>query len=156
MNKIAILLVLFLIVGLVNDGCAEDAYVKACKNCHFDEHGKMDKNCYDSYQQGGLSCIAATYPIATAKHSAGQCPQIDKCAGQLRTCMAAFNEFTDKENCEGGATGCFIDADHCIANAAFECGEKAGLQAVPCPTEIFLILSILVMAAWSSWLKNKK
>jgi len=156
MNKIAILFVLFLIVGLVSAGCAEDAYVKACKNCHFDEHGKMDKNCYDSYQQGGLSCIAATYPIATAKHSAGQCPQIDKCAGQLRTCVAAFNEFTDKENCEGGATGCFIDADHCIASAAFECGEEAGLQAVPCPTEMFLILSILVMAAWSSWLKNKK
>jgi len=156
MSKIYIVLGLLLIIGLVSAGCAEDAYLKACKNCPFDEHGKMDKNCYDSYQQGGLSCIAATYPIATAKHSAGQCPQIDKCVDQLRTCMAAFNEFTDKENCEGGAPGCFIDADHCIANAAFECGEKTDLQGVPCPADMFLIFSVFVMFAGSSWLNNRR
>jgi len=138
----------------VSAGCAQDAYIKACEHCHFDENGKMDKSCYDSYQQGGVSCIATNFPIATAKHAAGQCPQIDRCTEQLKACVAEFNDYTDKEKCNGLTFACFRDADHCIASASLECGEKVEMQ--PCQAAMFLIFSVFVMFAGSSWLNNKR
>ncbi len=151
MLKPSIVFLLLLIFGLVSAaGCAESAYRKACASCPFDANGKMDKNCYDSYQQSGISCIAQVYPIATAKHAAGQCPQIDRCAEELRSCLNIYSEYTDKEKCEIGTAQCFSEADSCVFYAAADCGEKIEL---PCGLS-FILLSVLLSVLVGNFLKN--
>lgn len=150
MLKPSIVFLLLLIFGLVNAAsCAENAYRKACAACPFDANGKMDKNCYDSYQQSGISCIARVYPIATAKHAAGQCPQLDKCAEKLRECLNIYSEYTDKEKCEIGTAQCFSDVDRCVLYAAADCGEKI---EPPCGLS-FILLSIPLFVLVGNFLK---
>jgi len=145
MSRLYILLGLLFIAGIVSAGCAEDAYLKACSSCPFDENGKMDKSCYESYQQSGISCIAASYPIAAAKHAKGECPQIDTCSEKLRECISAYpgSDFTDKEKCEGGMSTCFKEADLCVHKAAVKCGEE-----IPSPCQSSFILIFLVLTVF--------
>jgi len=136
MSRVFFIISLFLLVGTLVGGCAHDAYQEACRSCPFDEKGNMDKACYDSYTQKGIGCITASYPIATAKHAKGECPKIDVCSQQLKSCTQSYAGFTDQEKCHSGMAICFRDADACVHDAALECGEKIDLS--PCESAIIL------------------
>ena len=111
-------------------GCAQSAYQKACASCSFDENGKIDKSCQQGYQSSGTSCVSTSYPIMSAKYAGGECPQVDACADELRTCTVQYSSGNDKADCqEGSVSICYAAADQCVKQAAVKCGEIES----PCP-----------------------
>ncbi|MEW6722180.1 MAG: hypothetical protein AB1324_02880 [Candidatus Micrarchaeota archaeon] len=115
---------LLVLSGVVSAGCALDAYNKACASCQFDSNGKIDKDCQQGYQSSGTACVSTSYPIMAGKYAAGECPQVDACAEELRSCTAQYSSGNDKADCqEGSVSVCYSAADACVRSAARACGE---------------------------------
>ncbi|MEW6749003.1 MAG: hypothetical protein AB1295_04825 [Candidatus Micrarchaeota archaeon] len=122
--KIRILAILFVLAGAAFAGCALDAYNKACASCSFDDSGKIDRSCQQGYQASGTTCVSTSYPIMSGKYAAGECPKVDACASELRSCTAQYSSGNDREDCaEGSVSVCYAAADVCVRDAAVKCGE---------------------------------
>jgi len=134
-----VLAMLALASGVLFAGCAEDAYAKSCSSCSFDAFGKMDSMCSGGYKASGTACVSTTYPIASAKYAAGECPGIDSCTSELSSCESQMRGATDKETCtEGSARTCYAAADICVRQAAVKCGEMQDKPACGAPAAILL------------------
>ena len=132
-----VIIVMLLLGGMLFAVCAYDAYEKACANCPFDENGKIDRSCSDSYRASGIACVSSKYPIMSAKYSAGKCPAVDACASELSSCVAQYSTGNDKADCqEGSVSVCYLESDQCIKSAAIKCGEIEN----ECPGSTGLIL----------------
>jgi len=136
---LGVVLGLFFLAGLLHAGCAQDAYSKACASCSFDASGKIDKSCQQGYQSSGTACVSSKYPIMAGKYAAGQCPQVDACADELRSCTAQYSTGDDKADCqEGSVAVCYSAADQCTKQAAIKCGEVE--QQCPGSAAAFILL----------------
>ncbi|MEM3364020.1 MAG: hypothetical protein QXS93_00740 [Candidatus Micrarchaeia archaeon] len=142
---------LLLVMGLAaasSVSCAADAYRKACASCPFDKNGKIDQSCMGGYKTAGISCVSTSYPIMSAKYSAGKCPEVDACAAELQSCVSQYSTGNDRADCqEGSVSVCYSASDQCIRRAAIKCGEIEN----ECPGSssgiIIAVLGILGMAA---------
>ncbi|MCX8205812.1 MAG: hypothetical protein N3H30_01125 [Candidatus Micrarchaeota archaeon] len=140
MAKTAALLALLLANVVAFASCSINSYTGACDNCPFDEKGKMDRACLETYKSGGLACISAKYPIMSAKYSAGDCPAVSECADELSSCIAGASSGNDKEDCrKNSVMVCYANADRCIERASVKCGETE----TPCLSSLSLVLFIL-------------
>ncbi len=144
--KLGLIAALFLLFsGAAFAGCSASAYDKACKECGFYADGKMDKGCYDAKQSDARACLAAAYPIASAKYAAGRCPEIDACINRLESCKSAASSGNDKTDCaftETAVHGCFESADTCVKNKADKCGQE--IPFCGAPAAIALLGSVFV------------
>jgi hypothetical protein len=141
-HHIFITIVFMLLGGAVFAGCAQDAFNKACGSCTFDANGKIDKSCQSGYQSSGTTCVSASYPIMAGKYAAGQCPEVDSCASELRSCTAQVSGGNDKADCqEGSVTTCYAAADICVRQAAVKCGEIENQQCTGAPAGLILLLA---------------
>ncbi|MDD5337539.1 MAG: hypothetical protein PHS02_03590 [Candidatus ainarchaeum sp.] len=105
-------------------GCSAKSYADACANCPVDASGKMDASCYSGYKSSGITCVSTSYPIASGKYAAGQCPGIDACAQELQTCQNQYSSGNDSADCQEGSVAiCYGAADECVKQAAVKCGE---------------------------------
>jgi hypothetical protein len=101
-----------------------DQFTGACKSCSFDENGKMDKECWKSYEDSGKTSLAAAYPIMSGKYMFGDCPQVDVCVSRLQACKASFSTGSDTGDCNSaGVLGCFMMGDTCMYAANQVCAE---------------------------------
>lgn len=124
-------------------GCAYSAYSRACTACTFDTNGKIDPECQSGHQASGTTCVSSTYPIMSAKYAKGECPDVDACASELRSCVAQYSGGSDLENCREGSVGvCYSTADVCVSNAAKKCGEIEAQCPGSSATFILLMLGI--------------
>ncbi len=157
MRKILLLMALLLAFGAafaLGAGCSEKAYVAACSGCSFDANGRMDQSCSSAQRAGGIACVSASYPIMSAKYSAGQCPGVDACASELSSCVSSVSSGNDKANCEeGSAHTCYAASDSCIQTAAKNCGEFEGQT---CSGSSGLILAVLGIVGMASYIRSRK
>ena len=122
-------------------GCASSAYSKTCASCSFDQYGKVDQSCSKGYQNSGTACVSATYPVMSSKYALGQCPGVDSCANELRSCTAQMGTGNDKEDCTKGSMGvCYAAADQCVKSAAVNCGELQNYNMCGAPAAMFFLL----------------
>lgn len=141
------LFAVLLLSGLSFAGCASDSYQKACSSCSFDQYGKIDQSCSGGYQASGTTCVSTSYPIMAGKYAAGQCPAVDACASELRSCTSQYGTGNDKADCQEGSLGiCYAAADQCVAQAAAGCGESSPLCGAPS----FALLAVLAGALFFS------
>lgn len=152
MKRILVLMLFGLMVApSFAASCAADAYRKACASCPFDESGKMDRSCWEGYKQSGIACTSASYPIMSTKYAAGQCPQVDACASELQSCIAAASSGNDRGDClEGSVSVCYSAADKCTEKAAIACGEVEK----ECGPPSFILMGVLVLAGFAYYRKN--
>lgn len=152
MRKMILIVSLLLLISLAlvypATSCSADAYRRACATCPFDKSGKIDRSCMDGFRASGIACVSSSYPIMSAKYSAGECPAVDACASELQSCVAHYSTGNDKADCqEGSVSVCYTASDHCVAKAAINCGEIEK----DCPGSslglIIMVLAILGMAA---------
>jgi len=95
------LLIVLLVSGIALAAtCAEDAFVDACQNCQFDEYGKMNQTCYESYQARGQTCVGTAYPGMATQYIMGGCPAIEACASNLQLCKNLYTTGNDSKDCE--------------------------------------------------------
>ncbi len=142
------LFVVLLFAGVSFAGCALKAYQDACYSCSFDANGKIDQSCSSGYQASGTACVSTTYPITAGKYALGQCPKIDVCASELRSCTSQYSTGNDKEDCSRGPLQvCYANADTCVAQAAIECGDTP--QRSQCLPS-FALLAVLAGALFIS------
>jgi hypothetical protein len=142
MKSIAVLAILLALVSISFAGCASSAYSKTCASCSFDQYGKVDQSCSKGYQNSGTACVSATYPIMSGKYALGQCPGVDSCADELRSCTAQMGSGNDKEDCtQGSMEVCYAAADQCVRSAAVKCGEVEG-QTCDAPAGAVFLLFI--------------
>lgn len=142
MTTIKIIVLLFGLLsfaGMLHAGCAQDAYNEACTYCSFDANGKIDQSCSGGHQAAGTSCVSSLYPIMAGKYATGQCPQVDACASELRSCTAQHSSGNDKADCqEGSLSVCYSAADACMKQAAIKCGEVE--KQCPGPSAFILLV----------------
>jgi hypothetical protein len=151
MRKILLLMVLLLALGATyvsGASCSAKAYASACSGCSFDANGKIDSSCSSAQRAGGIACVSTSYPIMSAKYSAGECPAVDACASELSSCVSQYSTGNDKADCqEGSLSVCYSSADYCVQSAARKCGEIEQ-QCPGSSTGIILaVLGIVGMAA---------
>ena len=128
--------------GLFASSCSTSAYRQSCASCLLPD-GKMDKECYNSQQSAGISCLSYSHPVAAAAYASGKCPGIDACSAELTSCKGRRSTGNDSYDCnEGSVASCFTDADLCVDKAAVKCGESApgGGSICPLPTGLIMLL----------------
>jgi len=146
-----LLLTVLLFAGAAFAGCASDAYRKACASCQFDTGGKIDSSCQGGYQSSGTACVSTSYPIMAAKYAKGECPAVDACAAELRSCTAQYSSGNDKADCaEGSLAVCYSAADECVKSAAVKCGEIEN----PCKAPAAMLGIILFGAGFAKFRKT--
>lgn len=124
MQKMLSILLIAIIGGAVFADCALDAYQKACASCPFGANGKIDQSCSDRYRSSGVACVSASYPIMSAKYSAGKCPEVDVCASGLSSCLSQYSTGNDRADCQDSlVAACYAESDGCVKRAAIKCGE---------------------------------
>ncbi len=102
--------------------CAIKSYTTSCMKCSFDSYGKMDQKCYEQYQNNGVACLFAAYPVESIQYKMGNCPAIDACIQKLETCKALYTSGNDKTDCGlGEIDHCFARGDACVADAVKHC-----------------------------------
>ena len=128
--------------------CATSAYVTSCNRCSFNASGAMNETCYNSYQEYGKRCIAEKRPLLASAYSHGQCPQVDACSQELKSCKNAASTGNDQQDCLNPLVGtCFTDADACVAKADRDCQSELNAAADAfidwCPFPIFMVFLLL-------------
>ncbi len=124
MARFAIALLLVLVSLASAATCAEKSYTSSCDKCSFDSSGKMDPSCYQGYQDRGVACLFAAYPLESIEYKAGSCPGIDTCVDRLNTCKALYSSGNDQLDCENGnINNCFVQGDICVAEATKDCSK---------------------------------
>ena len=153
MKKMLILALFGLLVGSSFAGCIFTAYLDACSHCSFDENGKMNRSCSESYKQSGIACTSAKYPIMSTKYAAGQCPQVDACTSQMQACINQRTSGSEKADCEGSTIQemCYATGENCVAEAAKACGED--LTTELCPLNM-MVLMLVGLAGFAYYRKN--
>lgn len=151
MKTIFVVMLFGLLVGSsFAASCAADAYRKSCAQCSFDASGKMDRSCSDGFRGSGITCTSTTYPIMSGKYAAGQCPQVDACAEELRSCTAQYASGDERADCqEGSVAVCYAAADQCTSSAARACGEVE-----QCGAPAFVLMGMLALAGFAYYRKN--
>jgi len=109
--------------------CSSNAYAYACANCAI-TGGKMNEACYDKYIDGGVECVATSYPLLAVAYNSGKCPQADECQRNLEICKAVTSDGNDKTDCSLPAMqDCYVEADACMAAASSKCGGDQAADA---------------------------
>ncbi len=148
-----ILLVLASFAWADTASCSADSFREACANCQFDANGKMNEECWKGYQQNGVGCIAKEYPATSVVYSQGNCPEIDRCASQLKACVSASPTFSDKEDCSNTEVrDCYWYSDQCVKEAQYKC-DPIGVDSI-CST-ILLPLLLAFGGAYASFKTRK-
>ena len=117
-------LILFLVLVQLASAatCASKSYTSSCYNCGFDKDGKMNQACYEGYQNRGVACLFAAYPIESSLYKLGACPAIDVCVDRLNTCKALYSSNNDKLDCASESLNhCFVRGDTCVVAAVKNC-----------------------------------
>jgi len=141
------------LLNTLSASCIAEAYSKSCSSCPFDEYGKMDSSCYNKYKSSGITCLSATYPLASAKYAQGICPQIDSCLSNLESCKAQYSSGNDRADCqEGSVSVCFASADACVRSAALKCEGIEG-ELEPCRSSLLGMLVLLVLVGIAKYRK---
>ncbi|MBI5046866.1 hypothetical protein HZC07_04000 [Candidatus Micrarchaeota archaeon] len=156
-------LVFFLFLATVASAatCAQKSYLSSCTKCTFDSTGKMNQACYQKYQDSGVACLFASYPIESVQYKLGSCPAIDVCVDRLNECKAVYSENSDKFDCEVNSIGpCFARADSCVARAVKNCsgtpsGDVSNVAPDPSLCDGFL-LGIMALVGGISFVRMKK
>lgn len=156
MNLKILFLVLVLFSSIVyadTASCSADSFRQACAACTFDANGKMNQQCWQSYQKKGTDCVAKEYPITATLYSQGDCSEIDKCAAQLKACTSKASTGSDKQDCSTrGVKDCYWRADQCVKKAENKCNP----MDISCPFAIMMILMLSVgMVKYSIQKKEK-
>ena len=149
---------LLLLIGILLCGvtygsaCSLGSYEDACKNCKFDNLGKMNETCYNKYMASGKTCIAVSHPILASKYKEGKCPQMDTCASELEACKRGVETGNDSTDCNNFLVeACFKESDQCVAKAVEDCGGGLDLSGIEdmigdfCP--FAMILSVVLVGA---------
>jgi hypothetical protein len=125
MANVRFAIALVLLVSLASAAtCAEKSYTSSCRSCKFDSNGKMDSACYQSFQDRGVACLFAAYPMESIEYKAGSCPGIDICVDRLNTCKALYSSGNDFTDCStGDIDNCFRQGDICVAEATKDCSK---------------------------------
>ena len=127
MTKFGILVLILILAGLsFSATCASKAYISSCLKCSFDTTGKMNQPCYEGYQNRGVGCLFAAYPLESIQYQSGNCPAIQACIDKLQECKGLYASGNDKLDCQTDAIDhCFSRADSCVADAVKHCSTPS-------------------------------
>ncbi len=133
--------------------CASKAYGASCAKCGFDKEGRMNQECFQAEQAGGVTCLFAAYPLESISYQSGDCPAVDVCKERLETCKAVYSSGNDKEDCDFGSINrCFRSADSCVAYAVKNCksnppGDLENIAPDPalCDSVFFMVILPFVL-----------
>lgn len=105
--------------------CASKPFIDACNACTFDANGKMNEECWKSYESSGQTCLLTSYPGMSFKYQFGDgCKQLDECVARLSACKEAMKSGSDAKDCNNPAMiACFTKADNCALAANLVCSE---------------------------------
>ena len=104
--------------------CGEDAYGKSCSQCAFDQSGRMDRGCYQRFENEGVACTAASDVVAATKYKEGKCEPVARCVRELEACKASASTGNDSLDCRvGSVSNCFEEADECFELASDQCHD---------------------------------
>ena len=77
----------------------------------------------------------------SGKYALGQCPGVDSCANELRSCTSYHGTGNDQADCAEGSMGrCYAAADQCVKSAAVTCGELQDYNMCGAPAAMMFLL----------------